>query len=589
MTYSHALVLGLIQGLTEFLPVSSSGHLVLAQQFVGLKENMVNFDIFLHFGTLLAVLLVFRVSILTMIFGSLRDIRSCVQGKTTWRECYRDSLELRLVAALIIGTIPAVLVGLMFKEEIEVLFSSTIPVLCALGITGVLLIATFFLKKGEAHITPLTGFIVGIAQALAIIPGISRSGATITTALFFKVNRSEAGEFSFILSVPAVAGATLLAVLDVAGSGAAFTSTGPSIAGAATAFFSGWLSLVVLMRIIRSGKIGYFGYYCLAVVLLGIILFGTGVFPADSQSRAHRETGVTENVVELNASFDGARQMVRYLRVQGKSRPLLVALHTWSYDYTQDVCEEYFTRCRERGWHCIFPDFRGANDKPEACGSEAALSDILDAVKWAVDEFDVDPRRIFLAGASGGGHMSLLAAGHAPSTWTAVSAWVPISDLARWYDETKERGLGYTEHLEKSCGGPPGTSPRIDGEYRMRSPLTALWRAHIIPMDINAGIHDGHGGTFGGSGSVPVGQSIRAFNELVRAAGKSQDSLHDDIISFIEREERTPDGVPSESSFDSVYGREIPLRRTSGLTRLTVFEGGHEIIYDAAFEWFERF
>jgi len=589
VTYSHALILGLLQGLTEFLPVSSSGHLVLAQQFAGLRGNMVNFDIFLHFGTLLAVLVVFRASILTMIVGSLRDIRACVQGTITWRECSRDSLELRLVAAIIIGTIPAVLVGLILKEEIEVLFSSTVPVLCALGFTGFLLLATFFIKRGEAHIAPLTGFVVGIAQALAIIPGISRSGATIATALFLKVNRSEAGEFSFILSVPAVAGATVLAVLDVAGSDAALTSVGPSIAGAVTAFLSGWLSLVVLMRIVRSGKIGYFGYYCLAVVLLGIILFGTGMFPADSQSRVHRELEVTEDVVAIDSSLDGSHQMVRYLRARGKSRPLLVALHTWSYDYTQDVCDEYFARCRARGWHCVFPDFRGPNDTPAGCGSEAAIADVLDAVKWAVDTFDVDPRRIFLAGASGGGHMSLLAAGHSPSTWTAVSAWVPISDLARWYDETAERGLGYTEHLEKSCGGPPGASPRIDSEYRLRSPLTSLWRAHIIPMDINAGIHDGHGGTFGGSGSVPVGHSIRAFNELVRAAGNPGDSIPDEVISFIEREERAPDDFPSETSFDSVYGREIPLRRTSGLTRLTVFEGGHEIIYDAAFEWFEEF
>ena len=266
-----------------------------------------------------------------------------------------------------------------------------------------------------------------------------------------------------------------------------------------------------------------------------------------------------------------------------------MALHTWSYDYTQDVSAEYFKRCRERDWHCIFPDFRGANNKPEACGSEAAIRDILDAVKWASDTFGIDHRRIFLAGVSGGGHMALHAASNAPSTWTAVSAWVPISDLARWHRESAERGLEYAQDIEKSCGGPPGISPEVDREYRNRSPITSLWRAHIIPVDINAGIHDGHGGTFGGEGSVPVGQSIRAYNELVKAAGKPGEMIPEDVITIIERGEYVPDEVKSKNPLDTAYSREIHLRRICGLSRLTIFEGGHEILYDEAFRWFDGF
>ncbi len=590
MTYTHALILGIVQGLTEFLPVSSSGHLVLFQQYLGLGENMLNYDIFLHFGTLLAVLVVFRSSIITLVSGCLRDVRSCADGRCTPGECFKSSLNIRLLTAIIIGTIPAVLVGLLVKDAVDELFTSTVPVLIALFFTGSILLSTFFVKRGERHIGPAAGIVVGIVQALAIMPGISRSGVTISAALFLRVKRAEAGEFSFLLSIPVIVGATLLAVLDVFERGFSSFDPGPCITGTFIAFFTGWLSLVVLMKIIQSGKMGYFGFYCLAVVLAGIILYSSGGSESSPKTISGAETVVAENVVSIPSSYDGAQQKVKYIRAQGEKRPLLVALHTWSYDYTQDVSAEYFKRCRERDWHCIFPDFRGANNRPEACGSEAALRDILDAVSWAQENMDVDPRRIFLAGASGGGHMSILVAGYSPSTWTAVSAWIPISDLARWHRESVERGHVYSEHIELSCGGAPGASPEIDLEYKKRSPLTSIWRAHIIPMDINAGIHDGHGGLpGGGKGSVPVGHSIRAYNELVRAAGKPEEIISEDTIGYIEKEERVPDSVKTETSEDPAYGCEIHLRRTCGLSRLTLFEGGHEIIYDAVFKWFEGF
>ena len=196
----------------------------------------------------------------------------------------------------------------------------------------------------------------------------------------------------------------------------------------------------------------------------------------------------------IKSSYDGKEQFVKYFQAGSKLRPLLVALHTWGYDYNQEISDEYFSLCRERDWNCIFPDFRGANRTPDACGSEAALRDILDAVSWASEKFEVDSRRFFLAGASGGGHMALLVSSYSPSTWTAVSVWIPISDLARWYGELSARKMVYKSDLEKVCGGPPGASKEIDLEYTKRSPIHSLWRAHIIPVDINAGIHDGHGG-----------------------------------------------------------------------------------------------
>ena len=590
MTNTHGLLLGIVQGLTEFLPVSSSGHLVLFQQYLGLGENMLNFDIFVHTGTLLSVLVVFRSAILTMIGGSITDIRACIGGRQSIGDCLKESREIRLVLAIVIGTIPAAVIGFTLKDSIERLFSAPLPVLAALFVTGIVLIATFFVRRGEKNIAITFGLIVGLAQAMAIIPGISRSGMTIAAALFLGVKREKAGEFSFLLSVPAVAGATLLAVSDVLGQGFIPGDLLPDMIGLLVSFATGCLSLVVLMNIVKRGKIGYFGFYCLAVVLAGVILYGTGKIQRVKTKNDLSETVLAEDIVTIPSTYDGALQHVRFLEAAGKSRPLLVALHTWSYDYKQeDVCDEYFARARERDWHCIFPDFRGANNKPEACGSEAALRDILDAVAWAKETLDVDPRRVFLAGASGGGHMSLHVAGFSPSTWTAVSAWVPISDLARWHEETTERKLAYAGHIELVCGGPPGASPEVDAEYRKRSPLTSLWRANIIPMDINAGIHDGHGGSYGGAGSVPVGQTIRAYNELVKAADKPSDIIPEDVIEIIEKDEHVPDYAVSEVSEDADYRRAIHLRRTSGLTRLTILEGGHEILYDAAFAWFERF
>ena len=288
---------------------------------------------------------------------------------------------------------------------------------------------------------------------------------------------------------------------------------------------------------------------------------------------------------KIISSYDSSFQPIKYYRATGENRPLLTALHTWGYDYTQDISSEYFARCEERDWNCIFPNFRGVNNKPEACASEAAKQDVIDTVQWAADEFHVDPRRFFLAGASGGGFMALNLAANFPTRWTAVSSWVPISDLARWYHETTSLGLTYADDLVKVCGGTPGQSKEIDNEYRKRSPIENLWRAHIIPMDINAGIHDGHPNT----GSVPVGHSIRAFNELAKASGDKNGIIGEELIEYIEQTQSVPDIYPSADKTDELYPAGIHLRQISSLARLTIFEGGHEILYDSAFGWFDKF
>jgi len=332
------------------------------------------------------------------------------------------------------------------------------------------------------------------------------------------------------------------------------------------------------------------GFHRLAVILT--VLYTAGCNAAGGPAVRDKEETMEIQLVKIPSSLDGAEQPVNYLRARGKNRPLLVALHTWSFDYTQPDAQEYFTRCFERDWNCIFPDFRGPNRTPPAGGSEAALRDIIDAVDWATENLSIDPRRIFLAGASGGGHMALLSAGTSPSRWTAVSAWVPITGLARWHRESLERTPKYAGDLEGVCGGPPGSSAEVDAEYEKRSPLTHIWRANIVPLDINAGIHDGHagelGGELGGEGSVPVGHSIRAYNEVAGALRKSSEIIPEEVIDAIERDETVPTeyGEPFD---DPVYGRIIHLRRTTSMARLTLFEGGHEIIYDAVFAWFEGF
>ena len=270
MTNFQALILGIVQGITEFLPVSSSGHLVLFQHFFGLSEDMLVFDIFMHFGSLAAILIVFRTSVINLLKACGKGITALLHGKSAVAEWFQTN-EGRIISAIIVGTLPAVLVGLGFKEQIETLFSSVVPVLFALSFTGILLIATFTVKQGDNHITPLKGLIIGIAQAIAITPGISRSGSTIATALLMGVERKESGEFSFLLAIPAVAGATILALGDVAECGISTVVWGPVLIGTIASFLSSWLSLVLLMKIVRYGKIGYFGFYCLALSLAGFV------------------------------------------------------------------------------------------------------------------------------------------------------------------------------------------------------------------------------------------------------------------------------------------------------------------------------
>ena len=264
--------------------------------------------------------------------------------------------------------------------------------------------------------------------------------------------------------------------------------------------------------------------------------------------------------------------------------PLLIYLHSWSSDYRQNNAA-WLRQAFGRGWIFLHPNFRGRNDMPAACGSRLARQDILDAIDWTASSYRVDPSRIYLAGSSGGGHMAMLMAGHHPKRFSAVSAWVGISDLAAWYRFHLKDGKpqNYARMILKSIGGPPGASREIDRHYRDRSPVSVLAQATKVPLDLCAGVHDGK------TGSVPIHHTMHAWN-LVAVARKSPPSV---LISESEMEQLWTQGqlvAPGndENVTDSEFGRLIHLRRRSGPSRVTIFEGEHEGLAKPACLWLER-
>ncbi|HOX37142.1 MAG TPA: prolyl oligopeptidase family serine peptidase [Candidatus Brocadiia bacterium] len=309
-----------------------------------------------------------------------------------------------------------------------------------------------------------------------------------------------------------------------------------------------------------------------------VLLAAAAVRDSDSRSDGLREVGIT-------SSFDGQLQKALFYAPAGaqdenaEPAPLAVALHQWSSGYAHETSKEYFEECRRRGWIMIHPDFRGPNFCPSACASNAAVRDVLDAVEYAKAHARVDQKRIYVLGGSGGGHMTLMMAAKAPELWAAASAWVPISDLAAWHAETKKAKLKYCRDLELVCGGPPGASAAVDEQYRLRSPLTHLRSAAGLPVDINAGIHDGH------TGSVPVGHSLRAFNLLAEANGEPGKAVSGADIAFMQETREVPEAILYGGPQERNRRHLILLRREAGPTRVTIFEGGHDMDVPVAMDW----
>jgi dienelactone hydrolase len=284
----------------------------------------------------------------------------------------------------------------------------------------------------------------------------------------------------------------------------------------------------------------------------------------------------------IPSTRDQQPQKVRYFIPANVSAPvpLLVVFHTWSGDVDQTgFVEPCLAECERRGWALIHPDFRGPNNRPEASASDLAVQDVLDAIRWIEAQTKIDPQRRYAVGASGGGMMTLLMAGRHPELWAGASAWVPISDLAAWHGESVARKQRYAGDLEKACGGKPGDSAAIDAEYRQRSPLTYLAKAKTVPIDINAGIHDGY------TGSVPIGHSLRAFNLLAGSQGMQDAQFTAAEIEQLTARREIPARDADKAPQEAERQHKVLLRRTAGTARLTIFDGGHEGDMPTAIRW----
>lgn len=261
------MILGFLQGLTEFLPLSSSGHLALYQKLSGIAEIQMLFDVMVHLGTLLAVLVVFRSEIIILI----SDIWRTLIGQTP-----RDQTSLRLALLLTVGTIPAVVFGFVWKDNVEALFVVPFYIGFAFLFSGSLLWISQFPLRPPRNIAGTTwtdALVIGLGQAVALIPGISRSGTTISIALLMGLDRRLAARYSFLLAIPAILGAVVVQVGgadDIPAEHWAEIATGTFVAAA-----SGYFALKLLLRIVVTGKLSNFSYYCwgMGLLTLGCVFF----------------------------------------------------------------------------------------------------------------------------------------------------------------------------------------------------------------------------------------------------------------------------------------------------------------------------
>lgn len=271
MSTFEAILLGLVQGLTEFLPVSSSGHLVLAKTLLGVSGGGITFEVMVHFGTFSAIVTVFRREIWALVVSVSEGIGVLVQRRGIMRRLEADA-HLKLALWIGIGSVPAACFGLLFEEYVEQAFVRPMLVSFALLITGGMIWSTRYVKETSGDVGCTDAILIGIAQAFAIIPGISRSGSTIATGLWRKVDRAKAVEFSFLLALPAIFGATVLKLKEVFEVSASGVEGWGLVVGTTTAYGAGYAALRVLLDIVRKGKLDRFAYYCWAVGLVGLFL-----------------------------------------------------------------------------------------------------------------------------------------------------------------------------------------------------------------------------------------------------------------------------------------------------------------------------
>ena len=291
MSALNAILLGLIQGIAEFLPISSSGHLSVVQnvlaelgviQFQGAEEGHLFFDVLLHLGTLASVCAFFWKDIKNIVLEFVAIIRDLI-GSITGKRGKAERAEAnsapktparRMLIMLIIGTLP-LLVVLPFKSRIEELYYNTLFIGIAFLLTGAMLFVSDKLTPGTRNFRTMkstNALVIGITQAIAVIPGLSRSGTTITAGLANGLDRDTAVRYSFIMSLPAVLGATLLELIDAFKEGPQWGLFPVYLLGMAIAAVVGYFAIGLVRMIVNKGKFGYFAYYCLAIGVLTIIV-----------------------------------------------------------------------------------------------------------------------------------------------------------------------------------------------------------------------------------------------------------------------------------------------------------------------------
>lgn len=272
MTFWEAVLLGVIQGLTEFLPVSSSGHLVLGKYVLGIEINDIAFEVFVHFGTLLALLTVFKAEVSTL-FQGIRVLLHIKFSNPNEKDNTIGSEGLRLLGLIFVGILPAGIFGLLFKDFFEQAFSHPEFICGALIVTGLILISSRYAKEKQPQFNYRSSFLVGLAQVMAIFPGISRSGTTISIALLLGINRVESARFSFLLAIPLILGATLMQCFEMVTQFPSEDQLLKLFVGTVAAYVSGLFAIKWLLIIINKGRFDRFAYYCFALGIFGLVLF----------------------------------------------------------------------------------------------------------------------------------------------------------------------------------------------------------------------------------------------------------------------------------------------------------------------------
>ena len=276
MTYIEAVILGLVQGLAEFLPISSSGHLALLQQFFGIKEdNVLLFAVLLHVGTLISVFIIYWKDIWELIVELFLTIKDIFTGKGLRLD---ERPVRKLGVMIIVATIPTGLIGILFNDFFDGLYNSIVPIGAGLLVTGCLLVIAERMgtsNRGIKEMNFRNAIFVGVVQGIAICPGISRSGSTLFGSLLCNLDRTFAVKFVFLISIPSILGSAVMEAPDAIAAGMNMSDLGPIIVGMIVAAVSGLIAIKTMIKVVSNKKLNYFSYY---VWLLGIFVIAFGLF-----------------------------------------------------------------------------------------------------------------------------------------------------------------------------------------------------------------------------------------------------------------------------------------------------------------------